>query len=182
MNFYAYHMMQRKNFNTILRAGRLFHQYVVDQYAKLEQQRLNYCLFHQNELRSELYQGLADAVQAGDTDGKHTGKNSILPSSFIGSPRHMHQMYQDAMAIVRRFGKPDLFITFTCNPKWPDIERNLLSGQTSTDRPDLVARVFHLKLKELLKDITVENVFGKVIAFVYNIEFQKEDYPMHIYF
>lgn len=117
MNFYAYHMMQRNNFNTILRAGRLFHQYVVDQYAKLEQQRLNYCLFHQNELRSELYQGLADAVQAGDTDGKHTGKKIILPSSFIGSPRHMHQMYQDAMAIVRRFGKPDLFITFTCNPK-----------------------------------------------------------------
>lgn len=74
MNFYAYHMMQRNNFNTILRAGRLFHQYVVDQYAKLEQQRLNYCLFHQKELRSELYQGLADAVQAGDTDGKHTGK------------------------------------------------------------------------------------------------------------
>lgn len=78
MNFYAYHMMQRNNFNTILRAGRLFHQYVVDQYAKLEQQRLNYCLFHQNELRSELYQGLADAVQAGDTDGKHTGKKNYL--------------------------------------------------------------------------------------------------------
>lgn len=177
MNFYAYHMMQRNNFNTILRAGRLFHQYVVDQYAKLEQQRLNYCLFHQNELRSELYQGLADAVQAGDTDGKHTGKKIILPSSFIGSPRHMQQMYQDAMAIVRRFGKPDLFITFTCNPKWPDIERNLLSGQTSTDRLDLVARVFHLKLKELLKDITVKNVFGKVIAFVYTIEFQKRGLP-----
>lgn len=88
----------------------------------------------------------------------------------------MHQMYQDAMAIVRRFGKPDLFITFTCNPKWPDIERNLLSGQTSTDRPDLVARVFHLKLKELLKDITEQNVFGKVIAFVYTIEFQKSTY------
>lgn len=89
----------------------------------------------------------------------------------------MHQMYQDAMAIVRRFGKPDLFITFTCNPKWPDIERNLLSGQTSTDRPDLVARVFHLKLKELLKDITVKNVFGKVIAVVYTIEFQKRGLP-----
>ena len=66
----------------------------------------------------------------------------------------MPQMYQDAMAIVRRYGKPDLFITFTCNPKWPDIEKNVLSGQTSTDRPDLVARVFHMKLKDLLKDIT----------------------------
>ena len=91
--------MQRNNFNTILRAGRLFHQYVVDQYAKLEQQRLNYCLFHQNELRSELYQGLADAVQSGDGDGKNTWEKVILSSSFIRSPRHMHQMYQDAMTI-----------------------------------------------------------------------------------
>ena len=106
--------MQRNSFNTILRAGRLFHQYVVDQYAKLEQQRLNYCLFHHKELRSELYQGLTDAVQSGDVDEKNTGKKVILPSSFIGSPRHMHQMYQDAMGIVIRFGKPDLFITFTC--------------------------------------------------------------------
>lgn len=94
----------------------------------------------------------------------------------------MHQMYQDAMAIVRRFGKPDLFITFTFNPKWPDIERNLLSGQTSTDRPDLVARVFHLKLKELLKDITVKKYLAKLLHLYIPMNFKKEDYPMHIYF
>ena len=30
----------------------------------------------------------------------------------------MHKQYQNAMAIVRKHGKPDLFLTFTCNPKW----------------------------------------------------------------
>ena len=39
----------------------------------------------------------------------------ILPSSFRGSPRVLLQNYQDAMAIVAKYGKPDLFITFTCN-------------------------------------------------------------------
>uniref|UniRef100_A0A453CCJ0 ATP-dependent DNA helicase n=1 Tax=Aegilops tauschii subsp. strangulata TaxID=200361 RepID=A0A453CCJ0_AEGTS len=29
---------------------------------------------------------------------------------------------QDAMAICRWAGYPDLFITFTCNPKWPEIQ------------------------------------------------------------
>ena len=33
----------------------------------------------------------------------------------------MVQKYQDAMAIVRKYGKPDLFITFTCNPNWAEI-------------------------------------------------------------
>ena len=42
----------------------------------------------------------------------------------------MHKLYQDGMAIVRVFGKPDLFITITCNPKWPEIQNALFIGQT----------------------------------------------------
>uniref|UniRef100_K3Y063 Helitron helicase-like domain-containing protein n=1 Tax=Setaria italica TaxID=4555 RepID=K3Y063_SETIT len=29
--------------------------------------------------------------------------------------------YQDAMAICRVYGPPDLFVTFTCNSKWREI-------------------------------------------------------------
>ena len=54
----------------------------------------------------------------------------------------MQQNYQDAMSIVRKFGKPDLFVTFTCNPKWREIFASLLYGQKPQDRPDIVARVF----------------------------------------
>ena len=45
--------------------------------------------------------------------------------------------------------KPDLFITFTCNPKWKEIQENLMPRQTSWDRPDIVCRVFK-KLDEFL--------------------------------
>ena len=61
----------------------------------------------------------------------YIGKQIILPSSFIGGPRHMHQLYQDSMSIIREFGKPDLFITFTCNPKWQEITSALLKDQTA---------------------------------------------------
>ena len=59
------------------------------------------------------------------------GKRIILPSSHTGSPRYMIQNYQDAMAICRQYGNPDLFITFTCNLKWPEIIRalTLIEGQ-----------------------------------------------------
>ena len=105
------------------------------------------------------------------------GKKVILPSTFIGGPRFIAQLYQDAMNLVRRFGKPDLFITFTCNPAWPEITRELLQNQTAADRPDLCARVFHLKLKLFIEDIVKKSVLGKVVAYVYSIEFQKRGLP-----
>jgi hypothetical protein len=93
----------------------------------------------------------------------------------------MYQLYQDAMSIVSYFGKPDLFVTFTCNPKWPKITRELLPYQNAVDRPDLTARVFHIKLQELLKDLLRNNCLGKIIAYIYVIEFQKHGLP-HVHF
>ena len=90
-------------------------------FAKVEQQRLNYIKLNQQKIRVDLYRGLADAVSAGDTNPTEVGRRVILPSSFTGSPRQMFELYQDSMSIVRKYGKPDLFITFTCNPKWEEI-------------------------------------------------------------
>jgi len=53
-----------------------------------------------------------------------------MPSSFIGGPRDMRCRYMDAMALVWRFGKPDIFLTMTCNPKWDEITLELYPGQT----------------------------------------------------
>jgi hypothetical protein len=85
----------------------------------------------------------------------------------------MHQLYLDAMAIVCNKGHPDLFITFTCNPNWPEIQNALPPGCTTQDRPDLVARVFHLKLKILMTDLTKKMILGRVIGHVHTIEWQK---------
>lgn len=98
----------------------------------------------------------------------------------------MQQLYQDAMAIVRHYGKPDLFITFTCNPKWKEItealhtiqtEQGPIAVETAGDRPDLCVRVFRPKLKALLRDLLKKDVLGKVIAYTWVIEFQKRGLP-----
>jgi len=51
----------------------------------------------------------------------------------------MVQNYQDAMAICRNFGNPDLFLTFTANPKWPEVQYMLkkIPGQSVEDRLDI---------------------------------------------
>lgn len=114
----------------------------------------------------------------------HSNKTLIYPyfsPHFFFSQHHTAinnehftvRRYMDAMAIVRTFGKPTLFITVTCNPRWPDITNALLPGQRPEDRPDLVARVFRLKLRRIMDDLTNDGVFGKVSAYMSVIEFQK---------
>lgn len=85
----------------------------------------------------------------------------------------MQQNYQDAMAMARQYGRADLFITFTANPKWPEVVQCLQPGQTAADIPDIVCRVFKIKLDELINDISKNNIFGVSVAHIYVIEFQK---------
>lgn len=79
----------------------------------------------------------------------------------------MYQNFQDSMAIVRAFGKPDLFITFICNPQWPEIAEALSAPQTAADRRDLICRAFHEKLRLLMDDIRKKQIFGRVNGSVY---------------
>ena len=141
-------MAKRENVhgNAILLGRRLFKQWVVDHYVKVEKDRIEFIKANQAKIRAETYTGLVDYLNtaAHDADAR-VGRIFILPSTFTGSPRTMMQHYQDAMGIVRKFGKPDLFITMTCKPNWREIRENLLPDQQPSDRPDLTARVFDMK-------------------------------------
>lgn len=144
MQYYAYLLQDRECF-FFLYFGRLLHQFAVDMWVKVEQNHLRYLCENQSELRVALLNGLMDSING--ESSRAMGRHIILPATFIGSPRDMNSRYQDSMAIVRSLGKPDLFITFTCNPQWTEITRELKPGQTAADRPDLTARVFKLKVR-----------------------------------
>ncbi|VDK43225.1 unnamed protein product, partial [Cylicostephanus goldi] len=174
--FYSNLLALRSSFNPLHHAGKLLQQFVVDAYVKIEQNRLNYMRTHQKELRIDSYRGLMDHLASDNVDGP-PGQRVILPSSFPGSPRAMHQSYQDAMSIVAKYGKPDYFLTFTCNPQWREIKENLFPGQSASDRPDLVARVFHRKLKILHNYLFEKKVLGSVAAYVGIVEWQKRGLP-----
>ena len=89
----------------------------------------------------------------------------------------MHQSYCDAMSIVRKYGKPKYFLTMTANPAWPEVQAALRPGEQAHNRPDLIARVFLLKLKALLVDLLENHVLGVVIGYTWVIEFQKRGLP-----
>jgi hypothetical protein len=109
--------------------------------------------------------------------GSSVGQRIILSASFIGSPRYLYQKYQDCIGICQNFGCPNLFITFTSNAAWPEILAALPLGPILSDRPEIVDRVFKMKLNILIGDIKKRNFFGPVNAAVYTIEFQKRGLP-----
>ncbi|RWS25337.1 uncharacterized protein B4U80_04936 [Leptotrombidium deliense] len=186
LQYYSYRLTVREGrFNPILCSGRLTQQYIINCYLTVESQRLKYLRFNQQQLRSECYQGLVDHISnraANASDNVRLGNILILPSTFQGSARAMQMLYHDAMAISRKIGRPDLFITMTCNPKWPEITRYLQTlppSTTANDIPHFTCRIFYQKAMSLINDL--ESVFGKKRAFIYTIEFQKRGLPhMHL--
>jgi hypothetical protein len=156
----------------ILRYRQLYHQYVVDIFAKIKSERFRFIRSNQAKLRSEEYIHLRDAI-IGNIDKKldtnDIGTAFILPSSYIGGPRHMQEYIQDAMIYVRHYGRPDLFITFTCNPNWEEIQTSLLPGQQPIHRHDITDD----KLKSLTDLIVKHSVFRNTRCWLYSIEWQK---------
>ncbi|XP_074271299.1 uncharacterized protein LOC141595232 [Silene latifolia] len=150
-------------------------------YVKIEITRLDYFRNNQETIRAELYQGIIDTVGNGECRATNVGKRVILPPTFLGGPRDMKKRYLNSMALVHRFGKPDLFVIMTCNAGWPEIKELLAPGEEVQNRPDLVARVFRAKLLALKKQIVEKQIFGEVAAYVYVVEFQKRGLP-HVHF
>ncbi|XP_019058078.1 PREDICTED: uncharacterized protein LOC104814022 [Tarenaya hassleriana] len=178
--FYAYQIQTRLSEGmTIVKAGRLFQQYVVDAYTTIEQERIRWTRNNQKILRADLYNNVFDAVDKGDINAKVLGRRVILPPSFTGGPRYMVEKYHDAMALCRWFGNPDLFVTVTANPKWQEItdHLNAYGGDSAFDRPDIECRVFKMKLDDILSDFSEGVFFPKPIAVIYTIEFQKRGLP-----
>ncbi|XP_065583198.1 glycine receptor subunit alpha-2-like [Artemia franciscana] len=87
--------------NYILKYRQLFLQYIVDMYAKIESERLLYFRLNPTKLRSEQYIHLRDAV-VNDGNTTNVGRLTIFPSLHTGSPRHMHEYTQDAIAFTGR--------------------------------------------------------------------------------
>ena len=179
-DFYRYHLQVRdpgNHFNLLLRGGRLTQQYVCDMFAKIESYRLNWVRQNQKTIKAEKYKVIDDALKS-DAEVL-PGRLTILPPSIYGSPRWYAKEFQDAMALVRIKGKPDYFLTFTCNPKWPEITTSLWEGDRE-QRSDIIARVFHMKVVKLLEDLIKKHILGHVDAYVMVKETQKRTLP-HIH-
>ncbi|CAN6828263.1 unnamed protein product, partial [Brassica oleracea] len=61
---------------TLVNGGRLLHQYVVDVFTAIKEDRLRWARNNQDVLRAELYSNVLDAINKGDTDAKNIGQRT----------------------------------------------------------------------------------------------------------
>ncbi|XP_017226413.1 uncharacterized protein LOC108202501 isoform X1 [Daucus carota subsp. sativus] len=178
--YYSYKLQVRTNQAMTPRlGGRLYQQYIVDAFSSIEQARLWWFRTHQTTLRTDLYTNVKNSMTSGNSDTSNMGKGFILPSGFVGSRRYMQQNFQDALAVCRYIGHPDVFLTMTTNPVWDEIMEmmKLIPHCSPQNSPDVIARVFHLKLQQLVDDIKKKNYFGTCLGVMYVVEFQKRGLP-----
>lgn len=148
--------------NLLLRGLKLFQQFGIDAWIQIKSTRLRFLRYNQKLLSTEFWK-----------DHPSNEEKVILPCSFVGSYRYLNQLYSDACTLLVLYGKPDLFVTFTMNPNWEEIQNNLRPGETYQDRPDLCVQVYNLKFKEFLVDIKKRNILRENVAYDYNTEYQK---------
>lgn len=95
MQYYRYRLTYRPQFNILLHMyGKLSHQYIVVKCGRI-MKKTHLPLISQNQTTKE--------------DGNiitSLGTKMTLPSTFIGDPRFMNQLYQDTISIYWHY--------FTC--------------------------------------------------------------------
>ena len=147
-------------------------EWVCDTISRAEDMNITYLQRPEMQKRMSTFN---NAIRPGLKDSTAVGKR--LPMSHPGNPARRKRAQVEGLAVVARRGKPHLFVTMTCDKKWPEITQNLEEGQDAMDRPDLCNRVFKVKLIQLMKELRSGAVFGPLDYHMYVIEFQKRGLP-----
>ena len=159
-----YLIMRRSMTSLIHLCGKLTLEFLCDVWSSVEGQNLNYLSTGrvQSHFRASRFCTLMDQMHADRGNLNRLGAPVLLPASFTGSPRWYHALYHDALALPAAFHLPDLFITVTFNPEWPELARMMPAHSSVHDHPDVVARVFWMHFMRIMKDIVIRRVFGEV--------------------
>ncbi len=101
-------------------------------------------------------------------------RESYLPDSVHGSQRHLSALAKNALVLVSEYGCPDEFLTLTCNPDWPEVQSQLINGQTAFDCPDVTVPVFKSRLDKFKTNIRNGKYLKscEIIYIIHVIEYQ----------
>lgn len=175
-----YMIMRRATASLLQYGGKLALEFFCDVWSSIECHNLSYLSSGrvQSHFRASRFCTLMDQLRSDSDRNLHkVGSPVLLPAHFTGSPRWYHALYHDALALPAATHLPDLFVTVTFNPEWPELARLMPAHSSVHDHPDVVARVFWLRFCRIMKDILVHNIFGEVLSYCYRIEWQLRGFP-----
>jgi PIF1-like helicase/Helitron helicase-like domain at N-terminus len=122
--------------------------------------------------------------------GFHAGHRNSLPRDFKDGDSYKRHQCQRMMRLVKDLGPPDLFITITGNPYWPELTKERIGGGIlecswaqgdnrtfARERPDIFSKVFEKKITDFLEYLQVGKPLGRVDAYCSVTEWQYRSNP-----
>ena len=157
--------------------NRLFNEYLVDMYSRMVDERIFMWRSSTIQNRIASYREYDECIND-SRDTTDIGR-VYLPANVNGSYRKSRMQVHNALHLVNKKGKTHFFVTLTCNPLWPDIQRQLHKDQKWNDRPDVVCRVFKQRLEDFLKKLSYGHFFdGAIPVYIVRVvEFQGRGLP-----
>ncbi|KAK3911682.1 ATP-dependent DNA helicase PIF7 [Frankliniella fusca] len=142
----------------LMRCRGLYQQWLCDAAVKIMDANLRYAETHQDELQVCMYDSLKRFVNSeAERLGRQPGRIVILPPSEQKSERQQYANYMDSVCIASKYGAPDLFMTMTANPRWPEIvacaASRGLADHEFMHMPDVVVRAYLGRVNALMHDV-----------------------------
>ncbi|EFO96653.1 hypothetical protein CRE_02649 [Caenorhabditis remanei] len=172
---------------------------VIDYGARMIEGRMNALLVHRSEFhrfagRSQIFKFQERMVNEKFDGVRKLGQLATLPSSVPGTVKYQRELVMTGVTLANMLGKPHLFITYTGNPRWPEIQRETkLRGVNWTDLPTFVNTVFWTRFEIFIEEDLlgpkkkISSQGGKVVReggnygvvrwFIYSVEFQQRGMP-----
>ncbi len=94
-------------FCMVLHECRIFQHYMLDQFGKMEAERMCYLLYNQQSTRAKNYAALRQLLR--DSGGPHDESEAVrsrrlvvIPSTYIGEERYLRQSIHDIITTLER--------------------------------------------------------------------------------
>ena len=167
--------------------GGLSQKFVLDYAARIDSEVADYLRTKEMDLRATLPENALRflAREAGLESTDKLGRVVMFRKYHPGTRPWFQDMFYDAttiMARTRKQGFASFMFTFTCNPRWPEIKRNLLrDNQLVVDRFDVLSRIYEDKLRMVHYLLDKKNILGKILGHGESREFQKRIGGPHLH-
>nr|CAD2203960.1 unnamed protein product [Meloidogyne enterolobii] len=189
-DYVKYRLAVRKNesyHNIWSSGGGLSQKYALDYNARVDSDVANYLRRDDMDLRGTYPPDALRWLQrdSGAKSVDDLGHIVAFRKYHPGTRPYFQNMFYNAttiMARTRKTGFCSFMFTFTCNPRWPEIKRNLLrDNQKKVDRFDIICRIYEDKLRKLHNLLEKKHIFGNILGFGESREFQKRIGGPHLH-
>jgi len=189
-DYVKYRLAVRKNetyHNIWNSGGGLSQKYALDYNARVDSDIANYLRRDDMDLRGTYPPDALRWLQrdCGAKSVDELGHIVMFRKYHPGTRPYFQNMFYNATAIMartRKTGFCSFMFTFTCNPRWPEIQRNLLrNNQKVVDRFDIICRIYEDKLRKVHYLLEKKHIFGNILGSGESREFQKRIGGPHLH-